>query len=212
MAAKNTAARNHRSSPYLFDHTVAEFHRSAAGVFWRWRVELVTTAALVAGYVELARTLTMIDAALVLAAAFALAVLIPTVRMFLVARLWCVITRHRLQRVCYETRLHTRSGRLPLVVWIRPTKVGERAHVLCRAGICAEDFEAHKAEIGVACYAREARITAGKRWSQLVTVDVVRRDPLGATTPIPSKVLDHQPARLLTFPTNPNGDDNGAAA
>src|SRR5690348_18067157 len=40
---------------------------------------------------------------------------------------WCVLTRHRLQRLCYQARLHTREGRLPLILWIRPTKVGERA-------------------------------------------------------------------------------------
>ena len=42
-------------------------------------------------------------------------------------RFWCVLTRHRLQRLCWEARLHTRSGRLPLVLWARPTKVGVRA-------------------------------------------------------------------------------------
>ena len=47
--------------------------------------------------------------------------------------------------------MHTRSGRLPLVLRITPTEVGERALIWCRAGICAEDFEAHAAEIAAAC-------------------------------------------------------------
>jgi integrase len=68
----------------------------------------------------------------------------PVTRRFITRRFWCVLGRHRLQRLCYEARLHTRAGRLPLVLWTRPTKVGERSHVLCRAGICAEDFEAHR--------------------------------------------------------------------
>ncbi len=54
--------------------------------------------------------------------------------------------------------MHTRSGRLPLVLRITPTEVGERALIWCRAGICAEDFEAHSGEIAAACYARQARI------------------------------------------------------
>ncbi len=62
-------------------------------------------------------------------------------------RFWCVLARHRLHRLCYEARLHTRAGRLPLVLWTRPTKVGERARVLCRAGICADDFAAHAGEL-----------------------------------------------------------------
>ena len=98
-----------------------------------------------------------------------------------------MISRHRLQRVFYEARLHTRAGRLPAICWIRPTKVGERAWILCRAGICADDFDAYKAEIAAACYAREARVTRNKKWSHFVTVDIIRHDPLTADVIIPSR-------------------------
>ena len=54
--------------------------------------------------------------------------------------------------------MHTRSGRLSLVLWIRPTQVGEAALIWCRAGICFEDLEAHTGEHAAACYAREARV------------------------------------------------------
>ena len=115
---------------------------------------------------------------------------LPWTRRFVLARAWCVISRHRLQRLCFETRLHTRSGRLPLILRIHPTKVGERAHIWCRAGICLEDFEAHKGEIRAACYARDARVTRNPRWSQLVTVDIIRHDPLSAW---PARAIpDHQ--------------------
>ena len=101
-----------------------------------------------------------------------------------------------MQRVCYEGRLHTRAGRLPLILWIRPTKVGERAHVLCRAGICADDFDAYKAEIGAGCYAREARVIRNKKWSHLVTIDIIRHDPLTAEVIIPSRIIPPDPARI----------------
>ena len=84
--------------------------------------------------------------------------------------------------------MHTRAGRLPLILWIRPTKVGERAHILCRAGICADDFDAYKAEIGAGCYAREARIIRNKKWSHFVTIDIIRHDPLTADVIIPSRI------------------------
>ena len=71
-------------------------------------------------------------------------------------------------------------------MWTRPTKVGERIHVLCRAGICAEDFEAHIGELRAACYARDARVTRNRRWSQLVTIDIIRRDTLAASELIKS--------------------------
>ena len=111
---------------------------------------------------------------------------VPHSRRFITRRAWCVLARHRLQRLCYEARLHTRSGRLPLILWTRPTKVGERAWVLCRAGICAEDFEAHIGELRAACYARDARVTRNRRWSHLVTIDIIRRDTLAASELIAS--------------------------
>lgn len=37
-----------------------------------------------------------------------------------------MLSRRRIQRFCYETRMHTRLGRLPLILRIQPTEVGER--------------------------------------------------------------------------------------
>jgi hypothetical protein len=85
--------------------------------------------------------------------------------------------------------MHTRSGRLPLVLRIFPTEVGERAIIWCRAGICAEDFELNAAEIATACYARQARIEGHRRWTQIVIVDIVRRDTLAPRTVISSGLV-----------------------
>src|ERR1700760_3741805 len=183
-----TDTRSSRNNPYLVEGWAVDFHRSKAGIAWRWRTELVLLIATVAGYVRLAAAITALWAGIPLAALITAALLVPHSRRFLKRRGWCLIVRHRLQRVCYETRMHTRAGRLPLILWIRPTRVGERAIVLCRAGICADDFDACKAEIGSACYAREARVIRNKKWSQLVTVDVVRHDPLTPQVIIPSQV------------------------
>ena len=100
----------------------------------------------------------------------------------------------------YETRMHTRSGRLSLVLRIHPTEVGERALIWCRAGICFEDFEAHTGEIAAACYAREARIERSKRWAQLVQVNIVRRDTLAAHNVIASGLAD--PRRRCLSPAS----------
>jgi hypothetical protein len=191
MAARNNSIHTLRGTPYLFDELGARFHRTAAGVLWRWRTELTLITALAAGTWRLAHIITLTWALTVLGGlALALAV-IPHTRRFITARAWCVLARHRLQKLCWEARLHTRTGRLPLIMWIRPTKVGERAHVLCRAGICMEDFEARIDQIRAACFARDARVTRNTRWSQLVTIDIVRHDPLTAGKTIPSRVLEH---------------------
>lgn len=170
--------RNHRNNPYPVDRLFAQVHHSAAGSLWRFRTEVSALLAGTIGVWELVKMVTLMWA-MIIVAAFVLAVItVSPIRRLAVRRAWCVLSRHRIQRVCFETRMHTRSGRLPLVLRISPTEVGERALIWCRAGICAEDFEAHAPEIAAACYARQARIEGHRRWAQLVQVDIVRRDTL----------------------------------
>ncbi len=38
----------------------------------------------------------------------------------------------------------------------------------------------HAGELRAACYARDAPVTRNARWSQLVTIDIIRRDTLAA--------------------------------
>ena len=66
---------------------------------------------------------------------------------------------------------------------------------MCRAGICAEDFEAHTGELRAACGARDARVTRNTRWSQLVTIDIIRRDTLAASQTVPSPLQAIGPDR-----------------
>jgi hypothetical protein len=191
MPAKNSNRRNDRNNMYMFDEIGGRFHHTAAGALWRWRTELTTVSGFGAALGWLAHTITLYWAVAVLGSLALALGFIPHTRRFITRRAWCVLARHRLQRLCWEARLHTRSGRLPLILRIKPTRVGERAFVLCRAGICMEDFEAHIGEIRAACYARDARVTRNRRWSQLVTIDIVRHDPLTADKHIPPVVLIH---------------------
>ena len=41
MTTTRNASRNQRNNPYILDGYAASFHRSAAGVAWRWRTELI---------------------------------------------------------------------------------------------------------------------------------------------------------------------------
>jgi hypothetical protein len=160
------------------DRMFAQVHHSAAGSLWRFRTEVSVLLAAIASTWTLAKAVTVGWAVIILATVTLAVLVVPPSRQWLVRRVWCVLSRHRIQRVCFETRMHTRSGRLPLVLRITPTEVGERAVIWCRAGICAADFEAHAAEIAAACYASQARIEANRRWAQLVQLDIVRRDTL----------------------------------
>jgi len=193
MPARN-GSRNHRNNPYTIDGWAVKVHHSAAGTIWRMRTELTTLTAASIGFAELARVIAVTVAAVIFAATAAVIAVLPWTRRFVTRRAWCVISRHRMQRVCFETRMHTRSGRLPLILRIHPTEVGERATIWCRAGICFEDFEAHTGEIAAACYAREARIERSKRWAQIVRVNIVRRDTLAAHHVITSGLAPKLPA------------------
>jgi hypothetical protein len=185
----STRTRRDRNSPYLFDPFFGEIHRSAAGTIWRWRTEFGLIAVMAASGYGLALAITVIGSVTAIVVAAVFLGVIPQTRRFLMARFWCLVTRHRFQRMCWETRLHTRSGRLPLVLWIRPTEVGERAFIWCRAGISSEDFEAHTDDIRAACYARDARVARNKQRSQLVTIDVIRRDTLHATRHVKPHII-----------------------
>jgi hypothetical protein len=187
------SARNHRNNPYILDRAFVQVRHSVAGVLWRFRTELTVLTTGTAGMWELAKSVTTAWLTVILIMTGTAVTVVPQARRYITRRAWCVLSRHRIQKVCFETRMHTRSGRLPLVLRIRPTKVGERALIWCRAGICAADFEAHTPEIAAACYARQARVEGNKRWAQLVTVDVVRRDTLAAHTVIPPGVTRLSP-------------------
>ena len=191
--AKSSSARNHRNNPYVLDRAFVRVHHSAAGTLFRFRTELATLTAATTGGWELSRAITLTWAMVILTTTVAVVTALPWTRRFLIRRAWCVLSRHRIQKVCYETRMHTRSGRLPLVLRIYPTQVGERALIWCRAGICAADFEAHTPEIAAACYARQARVEGNKRWAQLVQVDIVRRDTLASHHVISSGIARMSP-------------------
>lgn len=184
-----TKTRGKRDNPYLLDDLLVTMHRSALGRLWRWRTETLMLTCVASALAWLSGQITLTWAAVVLAAAAVILFTVPVTRRFLIARFWCVLSRHRFQRVCFEARLHTRTGRVPPVLWVRPTKVGERLTVWCRAGVAVEDFEQHTGEIRAACYAREARVTMNTRWSQIVTIDIIRHDTLAANRSVASALL-----------------------
>jgi len=186
MSKTTGSGRNQRNNPYQLEELFIKFHRTPAGIAWRWRTELLVMSALAAAFWRLDTWTNLTWAGIILGGLAAIVAAVPHSRRFITRRAWCVLARHRLQRLCYEARLHTRSGRLPLILWTRPTNVGERAFVLCRAGISAEDFQDRTEELRAACYARDARVTRNRKWSHLLTIDIIRRDTLAASNTISS--------------------------
>lgn len=163
---------------------------AAAGVLLRYLPEIVAGLVLLWVWAGLADVLGGWPAAVVLAALGGLLVWWPPSRWLLAAVAGCLVTRHRLHTALVELRLTSRAGRLPLLLWLGPTPVGERVRLWCRAGMSAEDLADETERLRSACFARDVRVTRDPRWSALVTLDVIRRDPLGPDRTVRSPLAD----------------------
>lgn len=148
---------------------------------WRWRTEILLLAVVAALGLVVAGAVTRRSwgSLVLLSVITAIPVASADGRRWIAAHAWCLISRHRLQRVFAETPLHTRAGRLPLVLWIMPVLQGERALILCRAGTSAEAFAEFVPEFESACAATRVRVARHARHPQFVTIDVARR-PAGS--------------------------------
>jgi hypothetical protein len=153
--------------------------RSRLGGLWRWRSEAGYLSAASSGVLGCWHCVGPAATGVALGVPAVVAVALPVSRRFLASRFWVLFTRHRLQRSFWELRLHTRAGRLPLVIWTGSTLVGSRAWVMLRAGMTFDDFEDSAAAFAVACGARDCRVTASPRRAWLVRIDVIRLDALG---------------------------------
>jgi hypothetical protein len=142
---------------------------------WRWRYELMLAAAMTSAGIAL----TQVPAAFwVLAGGTALAAaaaLWPSARRLLIARAWCVITPHRVRAGCAGAWIHSRAGKLPAVLLTTRRPGGERVHLWCRAGTCAQDFTSALPLLITACWAQDIKVITNDRHQQLVTLEVIRR-------------------------------------
>jgi hypothetical protein len=167
--------------------------RPVTGVVWRWRAEIGLLTGGASGFFECWHCIGPDLTGVALGGGTVLAAALPRSRRFLLGRFWCLVTRHRLQTVMWELRLHNRKFRLPLVLWTRPTPVGERVWLLLRAGLSVDDFTTHAPEIAAACAAREVRVTAVRSNSARVVIDVIRRDLLAPGRVVPSRLAGPVP-------------------
>ncbi len=113
MPAKNSnsSSRNQRNNPYVFEGWAVDFHRSKAGIAWRWRTELTLLIATVAGYLRLAVAITALWALITLTALIMAALVIPSSRRFCKRRAWCLISRQAATPVRHGSSA-TRSDRI----------------------------------------------------------------------------------------------------
>ncbi len=130
-------------------------------------------------------------ALLLMATTLMVVLAVPMSRRYTLGRARAAMTRHRMRACFLQTRTWTANGRLPFLMWSRPSRVGERVRVWLPAGMSVKDLERIIDELAAACWAREARITPIRGQAALVVVDIVRHDPLGKARALTPPVLDH---------------------
>jgi hypothetical protein len=147
-------------------------------VLWRWRYELAAVGVLTAAGIGAVNLVGAPAAALVcvlLLLLVAAVVVLPSVRRVLAARVWCVVTPHRVRTGCAQAGVFSRSGRLPAVLLTRPTKAGERVVLWCPAGTSVDDFVTASGLLRAACWAQDVQAARHPKYGHIVTLDVRRR-------------------------------------
>ncbi|MBW0116497.1 hypothetical protein [Pseudonocardia abyssalis] len=191
-----------RSEPFeIFTRPQRSRPARLLGLVIRWRAELVVAAIAVSAWLWLTDRMPAWVAGIIVTALALGTAAWPRSRRYVLHRCYAVMTRHRLRAACRERRIMNYSGNLPLQLWSRPTPVGERVWLLLRAGIDAGDLERNLSHLASACWAADARIAAHRKVTALVTLDIVRRDPLvGAPVASPHSTPVPVPVRLHAVP------------
>jgi hypothetical protein len=151
-------------------------------LLWRWRHELallVGLPAVITILVTQVGWLWSLTGSSVIAATLAWW---PGARSWLLGHARCVLTAHRVRTGCAQAWIHSRHGKLPIILLTSPKAFGERVHLWCRAGTCPEDFESASEILRSACWASDVRVTASTRYSHIVILDVIRRETIYAAT------------------------------
>lgn len=171
---------------------------------WRWRYELGLLGALVAVWAALGLLDDVLLVANVVGLLGALAAIFPVVRRYLAARAWCVITPHRVRVGCVQAWIHSRYGKIPVILLTTRQPFGERVYLWCRAGTMASDFVEARELLAAACWADDVWVWRGERHAQLVCLDVIRHQPWpGPDGPVHD---DWTPVDGPSAAPPPNGD------
>jgi hypothetical protein len=147
---------------------------------WRWRWELGLAGVLTAAGAALGLPVALALVANVAGLLGGLAWLFPALRRFLAARFWCVVTPHRVRAGCVHGWIHSRYGKIPVILLTTAQPYGERVYLWCRAGTSASDFADARDLLATACWADDVLVSRDERYAHLVCLDVIRRSAAGS--------------------------------
>jgi hypothetical protein len=155
-------------------------------LLWWWTPEILLGVAGLACWVQLVNHTPTVVTLLVITVIVGVPAAWPVLRRRVTAWAWCLIVRHRL-RVCFaQFIIANQSGSLPLILWARPTPVGERVWVYLRPGLSAKDLEGRLDKIAVTCHASTVLIErAAETNAAYLRFDIKRREVLTADVASP---------------------------
>jgi hypothetical protein len=151
-------------------------------LLWWWSPEIIAGIGVTYGWVALANATPAPVTLAVLAPLVGIPAAVPPIRRRITAIAWCVIVRHRL-RVCFsQFIIANKSGSLPLILWARPTPVGERVWVYLRPGLSISKLQDRLDEIAVTCHATSAlvELASHSKKAAYLRFDIKRREVLTA--------------------------------
>jgi hypothetical protein len=155
-------------------------------LLWWWIPEICLALGVVYGFNALAHHTTLYTRLLVVVGVVGVPAALPWTRRPIVATAWCVIVRHRIRTCFAQFIIANQSGSLPLILWARPTPVGERVWVWLRTGLSLADLQSRLDKIAVACWAKSVQATSASDGNAAyVQIDVKRRHVLGDTVESP---------------------------
>lgn len=143
---------------------------------WRWRYEIALVAGVPPGIIVLMTRVSLVWSVAGISVAAAMLANWPAARSWLMAHARCVVVAHRVRTGCAEAWIQSRYGKLPIILLTSPKPYGERVHLWCRAGTSVADFESATDLLRAACWAHDVCVSASTRYSQIVILDVIRRE------------------------------------
>jgi hypothetical protein len=149
---------------------------------WSWRYELAALASVAVGatvIVSAAGAAGLAGAAAAAVVAAGLIMATPSARRAAIARMWCIVTPHRLRTGCAQAWVYSRAGKIPVVMVTRAQPFGERVWIWCRAGTSPLDLISAREQLAAACWAMDVWVTPSARHRHIAVIDVIRRADRG---------------------------------
>jgi hypothetical protein len=142
-------------------------------LLWRARWELAAAATTAAAGYPLVHTIGPLWTLGVLGLAAGGVAGRPAARRRLARRISCVLLQHRLRTGLANARVFSPAGRLPALLWTRPTRDGVEILLWCPAGVIAEQLDRAADVLAAACYASQLTVRRHYRYTHLAWVHIV---------------------------------------